>query len=453
MRRIYLDYAATTPTHPDVSKAMSPFLRHSFGNPSSMHSAGQEARVAVEEAREKVASLIGAGSKEIVFTSGGTESDNFALKGMAYAHEGKRNHIITSSVEHHAVLETCKFLQRLGFTVTYLPVDGYGLVDPDDVKRAITERTLLISVMHANNEVGTVEPIAEIGKVAREAGICFHTDAVQTAGHIPVKVDDLGIDMLAMSAHKLGGPKGVGALYVRKGTRMVSFVHGGEQEEGRRASTENVPGIVGFGQAAEIAQRESDKEAERLTALRDKLTKGLIVQMEPVQLNGHPTRRLPNNVNMSIDGVEGEHLLLNLNARGICVSTGSACSSSNSEPSHVLLALGLSHEQARGSIRLSLGRETTERDIDCALAVLPEVVAKLRAMPPSSRGTMAQGAVAGNALRNAILKYETENRTQMLCRFSHLRCLTCPASGVGQGCLLSKWQLGRRENRALKEGL
>jgi len=446
MRRIYLDYAATTPTHPDVSKAMRPFLRDSFGNPSSMHSVGQEARVAVEEAREKVASLIGADSEEIVFTSGGTEADNFALKGVAYANDGNRNHIITSSVEHHAVLETCKFLERQGFAVTYLPVDGHGLVAPDDVKKAFTGKTLLVSVMHANNEVGTVEPIAEIGKTAREAGICFHTDAVQTAGHIPVKVDDLGADMLAISAHKLGGPKGVGALYVRKGTRIVSFVHGGEQEKGRRASTENVPGIVGFGKAAEIAQRESDKQAKRLTVLRDRLTSGLTERIDHIRLNGHPTRRLPNNVNMSVDGVEGEHMLLSLNARGICVSTGSACSASSSEPSHVLLALGLSREQARGSIRISLGKETTERDVDRVLAVLPEVVTRLRTMPPSVEGSVVEGAMAGNALRKAILKYETENRTQMMCRFSHLRCLTCPASGVGQGCLLAKWQLSRRRS-------
>ena len=444
MRRIYLDNAATTPTHPDVWKAMRPFLRDSFGNPSSMHSAGQEARVAIEEARDKVASLIGAGSEEIVFTSGGTEADNFALKGMAYANDGGRNHIITSSVEHHAVLETCRFLERLGFTVTYLQVDGSGLVDPDDVKRAITGKTLLISVMHANNEVGTVEPIAEIGKIAKEAGVSFHTDAVQTAGHIPVKVDDLGVDMLAMSAHKLGGPKGIGALYVRKGTRIVSFVHGGEQEKGRRASTENVPGIVGFGRAAEIAQRESDKQAKRLTPLRDRLTSGLAKRIGHIHLNGHPTRRLPNNVNMSVDGVEGEHMLLNLDARGICVSTGSACSASSSEPSHVLLALGLSREQARASIRLSLGRETVERDIDRVLAVLPEVVARLRTIPLSA------GPMAGSGLRNAILRYETENHTQMLCRYSRMVCLTCPFSGMGRGCTLAKWQLAKRRSGAWK---
>jgi len=296
--------------------------------------------------------------------------------------------------------------------------------------------------------VGTIEPIAEISKVARESGICFHTDAVQTAGHVPVKVDDLGVDLLAMSAHKFGGPKGVGALYVRKGTRLVSFVHGGEQEKGRRASTENVPGIVGFGKATEIAQRESDREAGRLATLRDRLAQGLTQHVERVRLNGHPTRRLPNNVNMSVDDVEGELLLLNLNARGICVSTGSACSSSSLEPSHVLLALGLSHEQARGSIRFSLGRETTEKDIDRVLDLFPGIVARLHAMPPSARGTVPEAMAAGNALRNAILNYEIENQKQMMCRFSRLRCLTCPASGIGKGCTLAKWQLGKRKSGA-----
>jgi cysteine desulfurase len=448
MKRVYLDYAATTPMHGDVLKAMQPFLRDSFGNPSSLHSAGQEARVAIEEARDKVASLIGAGSEEIVFTSGGTEADNFALEGTAFANDGKKNHIITSSVEHHAVLETCKFLERLGFSVTYLPVDSCGMVDPDDVKKAFTPKTMLVSVMHANNEVGTVEPIVEIGKLAREAGISFHTDAVQTVGHIPVNADDLGVDMLAMSAHKLGGPKGVGALYVRKGTRMVSFVHGGEQEKGRRASTENVPGIVGFGKAAEIARRESEEEARRLTTLREKLARGLTQRIERVRLNGHPTRRLPNNVNISIEGMEGEFMLLHLNAEGICVSTGSACSSSSREPSHVLVALGLSDELARGSIRFSLGRETAEKDVERVLALFPGIVARLRTMPPSARGTVAEGMAASNALRNDILRYETENRTQMMCRFSHLRCLTCPASGIGRGCTLAKWQLGKRKSGA-----
>jgi len=382
MRRIYLDHAATTPTHPEVVKAMLPYFTDAFGNPSSIYSYGQEAKGAIEEARAKVADLMGARSDETVFTSGGTEADNFAIKGMAYANEGKGNHIITSAIEHHAVIETCKFLEKRGFLVTYLPVDEYGLVDPDDVKKAITDKTILISVMHANNEVGTIQPIAEIGKIAKEAGIYFHTDAVQTAGHIPVNVNELGVDLLAMSAHKLYGPKGVGALYIRKGTRLVAFMHGGEQERKRRASTENVPGIVGFGRAAELAKQEMPEEAERLTHLRDKLIKGILEQIEHTRLNGHPLKRLPNNVNISVDFVEGESMLLNLDLEGICASTGSACSSASLEPSHVLLALGLSPEQAHGSLRFSLGKENSEEDMGRVLKVLPGIVAKLRAMSP-----------------------------------------------------------------------
>ncbi|OIP27167.1 MAG: cysteine desulfurase NifS [Dehalococcoidia bacterium CG2_30_46_9] len=382
MRRIYLDHAATTPTHPEVVKAMLPYFTGAFGNPSSIYSYGQEARAVIEEARAKVAELIYARSEEIVFTSGGTEADNFALEGIAYANEHKGNHIITTSIEHHAVLEACKFLERRGFRITYLPVDGYGLVDPQAVKKAITTKTILISVMHANNEVGTIEPIGEISKIAREVGICFHTDAVQTVGHIPVNVDELGVDMLSVSAHKFYGPKGVGALYIRKGTRLVPFMHGGEQEKRRRAGTENVPAIVGFGRAAELARQEMSKEAERLTNLRDKLIKGLLEQIDHIRLNGHPTKRLPNNVNVSVDFVEGESMLLNLDLEGICASTGSACSSSSLEPSHVLLALGLSPEQAHGSLRFSLGKENTEEDMGRVLKVLPGIVAKLRAMSP-----------------------------------------------------------------------
>ncbi len=382
MRRIYLDYAATTPTHPEVVRAMLPYFTDAFGNPSSIYSYGQEAKGAIEEARTKVASLIGARDGEIVFTSGGTEADNFALKGVAFANENKGNHIITSSIEHHAVIETCKFLERRGFSVTYLPVDEYGLVATGDVRRAITDKTILISVMHANNEVGTVEPIAEIGKIAREAGIYFHADAVQTAGHIPVDVNELGVDLLSMSAHKLYGPKGVGALYIRKGTKLVAFMHGGEQEKRRRASTENVPGIVGFGKTVELAQQEMSEEAERLTCLRDQLIDGLLERIDHTRLNGHPIMRLPNNVNVSVDYVEGESMLLNLDLEGICASTGSACSSSSLEPSHVLLAMGLSHEQAHGSLRFSLGKWTTEEEIEQVLDVLPSVVAKLRAMSP-----------------------------------------------------------------------
>ncbi len=382
MGRICLDYAATTPTHPDVVKTMLPYFADVFGNPSSIHSYGQEAKGAIEEARAKVAALIGAQEEEIVFTSGGTEADNHVLKGVAYASESKGDHIITSSIEHHAVIETAKFLERRGFRVTYLPVDEYGSVDPGDVKKAITDRTILISVMHANNEMGTIEPIAEIGRIAQEAGVYFHTDAVQTFGHIPVDVNELGVDLLSMSAHKLYGPKGVGALYIRKGTRLVPFMHGGEQERRRRASTENVPGIVGFSKAVEIARQEMAEEAERLARLRDRLISGLLERIEHTRLNGHPLSRLPNNVNVSVDFVEGESMLLNLDLEGICASTGSACSSSSLEPSHVLLAMGLSHEQAHGSLRFSLGKWTTEEEIGRVLEVLPRIVAKLRAMSP-----------------------------------------------------------------------
>jgi len=382
MKRIYLDYAATTPTHPEVVKAMLPYFTEAFGNPSSIHSYGQEAKGAIEEARVKVASLISARGEEIVFTSGGTEADNFAIKGVAFANESRGNHIITSSVEHHAVIETCKFLEKRGFRVTYLPVDEYGLVDFNDVRKAITDKTILISVMRANNEMGTIEPIAEIDKIAKEAGVYFHTDAVQAVGHIPVDVDDLGVDLLSMSAHKLYGPKGVGALYIRKGTKLTSFMHGGEQERRRRASTENVPGIVGFGKAAELARQEMSEEAERLTCLRAQLVKGLLERIDHTRLNGHPIMRLPNNVNISVDFVEGESMLLNLDLEGICASTGSACSSSSLEPSHMLLAMGLSHEQAHGSLRFSLGKWTTEEEIERVLDVLPSVVAKLRAMSP-----------------------------------------------------------------------
>lgn len=382
MRRIYLDHAATTPAHPEVVKAMLPYLTDAFGNPSSIHSYGQEAKGAIEEARTKVAELIGARSEEIIFTSGGTEADNFALKGVAYANEHKGNHIITTPIEHHAVMEACKFLERRGFRITYLPADEHGLVDPQDVKKAITDKTILISVMHASNEVGTIEPISEIGKMAKEAEIYFHTDAVQAVGHIPVNVDELKVDLLSISAHKLYGPKGVGALYVRKGTRLVPLMQGGGQENRRRAGTENVPAIVGLGKAIELAGQEMDKEIERLTWLRDKLIKGLLERIDNIRLNGHPRKRLPNNVNVSVDFVEGESILLNLDLEGICASTGSACTSSSLEPSHVLLALGLSPEQAHGSLRFTFGRENTEEDMERVLEVLPEIVARLRAMSP-----------------------------------------------------------------------
>jgi len=385
MRRIYLDHAATTPARREVMEVMMPYFTDAFGNPSSIYSYGQEARGAVEEARASVAELIGARSEEIVFTSGGTEADNHALKGIAYANAGKGDHIITTSIEHHAVMQVCKFLERTGTNITRLHVDKYGLVDADDVRKAITDKTILISVMHANNQVGTIEPVEEIGKIAREAGVYFHTDAVQTVGHIPMNVDELNVDLLAISAHKLYGPKGVGALYVRKGTRLAPFMHGGEQEKRRRAGTENVPGIVGFGKAMELAGQEMNEETERLVHLRDKLIRGLMDKIDDIQLNGHPTKRLPNNVNISVDFVEGESMLLNLDLEGICASTGSACSSASLEPSHVLLALGIPPEQAHGSLRLTLGRGNTEADIERVLEVLPGIVGKLRAMSPLSK--------------------------------------------------------------------
>ena len=387
MKRIYLDYAATTPTHPEVLKAMLPYFTDVFGNPSSIHSFGQEAQEAVEKARSQASALIGARSQEIVFTGSGTEADNFALKGVALANQGKGNHIITSSIEHHAVSETCKFLEKQGFSLTYLPVDGYGMVDPGGVKKAITGKTILISVMHASNEVGTIEPIAEIGNIAREAEIYLHTDAVQTTGHIPVDVNKLNVDLLSISAHKLYGPKGIGALYIRKGTKISSFIHGGNQERGKRASTENVPAIVGFGKAAEIAQQEMLEEAQKLTVLRDRLIEGILSSIEHTHLNGHPVIRLPNNVNISVEYVEGESMLLSLDLAGVCASTGSACSSAELEPSHVLLAMGLPHLQAHGSLRFSSGKWTAEEDIDQVLNVLPGIVSKLRAMSPLAKSS------------------------------------------------------------------
>ena len=382
MKPIYLDYACTTPADPAVVQAMIPYFHDAFGNPSAIYSYGQEAKSAIEKARSTIASLIGARDEEIVFTSGGTEADNFALKGVAFANQKKGNHIITSAIEHHAVLESCKFLSKMGFKITYLPVDHFGLVNPDDVEKAITDKTILISVMHANNEVGTIQPIAEIRWIAREAGVYLHTDAVQTAGHIPTDVNELGVDLLSISAHKLYGPKGVGALYIRKGTKLMTFMHGGGQERGRRASTENVPGIVGFGQAAELAKQTLKTEMGRVTTLRDILITGILNKIDRIHLNGHPVKRLPNNVNISVEFVEGESMCLNMDMAGICASTGSACSSASLEASHVLLAMGLDPVQAHGSLRFTLGKWTTEEEINHVLEVLPQIVTKLRAMSP-----------------------------------------------------------------------
>jgi len=382
MKRIYLDYAATTPQDPQVTKAMEPFFFEKFGNPSSIHTEGQIARKAIEEARETVASFLGAKPEEIVFTSGGTESNNFALEGIAFANEKKGNHIIISAIEHHAITEPAKFLEKRGFKITVVGVDKYGLVDPSDIKKAITDKTILISIMHANNEIGTIQPISEIARIAKEKEIYFHTDAVQTVGHIPVNVNDLNVDLLSLSAHKFYGPKGVGALYIRKGTRIERFLHGGDQENSRRASTHNTPGIVGMAKAIELCKEKMQEEAEFQTGLRDKLIDNVLKNIPEVYLNGHPKIRLPNNANFSIRYIEGESLLLNLDLLGIAVSTGSACTSSSLEPSHVLLAIGLSHEVAHGSVRFTLGRWTKEEDIDYVLEQLPKVVKKLREMSP-----------------------------------------------------------------------
>ena len=382
MKRIYLDYAATTPMRSEVLEAMQPYLTEVFGNPSSIYSYGHEAKAGVDKARTAVASLLGAREEEIVFTGGGTEADNFAIKGIGFANRSKGNHIITSSIEHHAVLETCQFMETQGFAVTYLQVDKYGMVDPDDVKNAITPETILITIMHANNEIGTIQPISEIGRIAREAGVYFHTDAVQTAGHIPSDVNELNVDMLSTSAHKLYGPKGVGALYLRKGTRIVPLIHGGEQENNRRASTENVAGIVGFGKAAELAKLELKEESARIAAMRDRLVNSMEKNIDEIQLNGHRTRRLPNNINLTVAYTEGESIVLNLDLKGICASTGSACTSSSLEPSHVLVAIGLPQEIAYSSFRMTLGKWNTDEDIDRVIQVLPEVIADLRAMSP-----------------------------------------------------------------------
>jgi cysteine desulfurase len=382
MSQIYLDYASTTPTDKNVVEAMLPYFGEVFGNPSSIHAFGQEARAAVEAARTRIAVFLGADPAEIVFTSGGTESDNFAIKGVAYANRAKGNHIITSAVEHHAVLETCRFLEREGFEVTYLPVDGAGTVDPTGVARAITPRTVLVSIMHANNEIGTIQPVAEIGRLAREQGVLFHTDAVQTFGHLSFTARELEADLLSVSAHKLYGPKGVGLLYIRKGTRIVPHMNGGEQESGRRASTLNVPGIVGFGKAVELAGASLVEEAARLTGLRDRLIRGLFERLGGIRLNGHPTRRLPNNINISVERVDGEGMVLSLDMLGIAAATGSACSSSSLEPSHVLAAIGIPQDPPHGSLRLSLGRFTKEGDIDAVLETLPSVVGRLRALSP-----------------------------------------------------------------------
>lgn len=382
MKQIYLDHAATTPMRPEVLEAILPFFCDGYGNPSSIYQKGREAQTALDRARDKVAELLGADMREIVFTSGGSEADNLAIKGVAYAMRDKGNHIITSAVEHHAVYNACKYLEKYGYRITFLPVDSYGLIEPADVISALTPETILVTIMHANNEIGTIEPISEIGAVLRERSVPFHTDAVQTVGHIPVDVDELGVDLLSLSAHKFYGPKGVGALYVRHGTKFDPLIHGGGQERNRRAGTENVAGIVGLATALELAVAEMDIAAERQQHLRDQLIESILETIPYTRLNGHPTRRLPGNVNMCFEFVEGESLLLNLDMKGIAASSGSACTSGSLEPSHVLLALGLPHEIAHGSLRLTLGRDSTAEDVEAVIDVLPGIVDKLRRMSP-----------------------------------------------------------------------
>jgi cysteine desulfurase len=381
-RLIYMDHAATTSVKPEVMEAMLPYFHDRFGNPSSIYSIAREAKKVVESARETVARALGAEPGEIYFTSGGTESDNWALKGIAYANRKKGDHVITSAIEHHAVLYPAAYLEKQGFHVTYLPVDASGLVDPGVIEDSITDKTILISVMTANNEIGTIEPIREIGSIARSHGIPFHTDAVQAVGHIPLSVKDDTIDLLSLSAHKIYGPKGMGVLYIRKGTKIDPLLQGGGQERNRRAGTENLAGIVGLATALDIALRTMTEEASRLRNLRDRLVSGILSSVPHTRLNGHPTQRLPGNVNVSVDFVEGESMLLLLDGYGICASTGSACTSGSLEPSHVLMAIGLPHEVAHGSLRLTLGEANTSDDVNRVLEVLPEVVTKLRAMSP-----------------------------------------------------------------------
>lgn len=379
---IYMDNAATTPMKKEVLDAMLPYLTDVYGNASSIYKTGREAKAAVDKARECIAGTLGAKAREIYFTACGSEADNWAIKGAAMANRKKGNHIISSAIEHHAVLHTLEYLEKNGFEVTYLPVDEHGMISIDDLKSAIKDTTTLITIMFANNEIGTIQPIEEIAKIAKEHKILFHTDAVQAYGHLPINVEELGIDMMSMSAHKIYGPKGVGALYVRTGVRIDNFMHGGAQERSKRAGTENVAGIVGFAKAAELAAAELGENVKKLTAMRDKLIAGIEEKIPYIKFNGHRTKRLANNVNFSFRYIEGEALLLMLDMNDIAASSGSACTSGSLDPSHVLLAIGLPHEIAHGSLRLSIGDFTTDEDIEHVLKVLPDVVERLRKMSP-----------------------------------------------------------------------
>ncbi len=394
VQQAYFDHAATTPTRPEVVAAMLPYLEHRWGNPSSLHVAGIRALEGVERARQHVARLLQAAPEEIVFTGSGTEADNHALIGAAHALRSTGDHIITSAVEHHAIHYTAAHLESLGLRVTYLPVDETGLVDPDAVRAAITDRTLLVSIMHANNEIGTIQPIAEIGAICRQKGVLFHTDAVQTVGHLPIDIHHMNIDLLSLSAHKLYGPKGVGALFLREGVNLTSYIHGGGQESGRRASTENVAGIVALGEAARLAGEEMEQEAAHATALRERIIHGLLGRVPHLILTGHPTRRLPNSASFCVPGLEGEAILLDLDEEGFAVSSGSACTSGVSEPSPTLLALGLPPDMARGAIRITVGRGNTGAEVDRLLAVFPRVVHRLREMS-AHRPTLTEGLAHG----------------------------------------------------------
>lgn len=385
IKRVYLDHAATTPPHPEVAEAMRPYLSERFGNPSALYSLGRESRRAVEEARGSVARLIGAAPDEIFFTSGGSESDNMALVGALLANADRGKHVVTTAIEHHAILETAEVLEKRGYGLTVVAVDSTAMADPEEVAKAIGPRTVIVSVMHANNEVGTIQPLADISVACREAGAYLHTDAVQTVGNIPVDVEELGVDLLSLSAHKLYGPKGVGAIYVRRGTRISRLIHGGEQERGMRAGTENIAGIAGLGKAAEMARAEMEEKVPRTRRLRDRLVEGLTARVDGLHLSGHPEKRLPNNAHFRVDFIEGEAVCLQLDTLGVYASTGSACSSEALEPSHVLLAMGIDPRDAQGSVRFSLGRSTTDEEIDYVIEKFPGVVARLRSMSPLAR--------------------------------------------------------------------
>lgn len=382
MSRIYLDHAATTAVRKEVLDTMLPCFSQNYGNPSSIYEIAREAKSLIDNARKQVATAIGAEEKEIYFTAGGSESDNWAIKGIAESYKDKGKHIITSSIEHHAVLHTCQYLEKNGYEVTYLPVDEDGKIRIEDLEKAIRPDTILISIMFANNEIGTLQPIKEIGEIARKHKIIFHTDAVQAVGHVKIDVKQMNIDMLSLSAHKLYGPKGIGALYVRKGIKLKSYIHGGAQERGIRAGTENVPGIVGLGKAIELATAEMEQENKRLIKLRDEIIDGILNNIPYTRLNGHRTDRLPANVNISFEFIEGESILLLLDMNGIYASSGSACTSGSLDPSHVLLAIGLPHEKAHGSLRMTLGIENTEEDVKKLLEVLPGIIKRLRDMSP-----------------------------------------------------------------------